>query len=148
MPLLDRALELDPSNAQAYAAKGASLILRGLFEEGVSALDAAVRISPKHPAVAFWLHQLGLGLQQLGRLDEARAALERARRYDADFLPAPLLLARILSDSGDVDGARELIEEVRAEHPDLEPETLKRHGLDFTDLTGGEAEEPADGSDA
>ncbi|PWE17183.1 hypothetical protein DDZ18_05660 [Marinicauda salina] len=136
LPLLDRALELDPSNAQAHAAKGASLILRGRFAEGVDELEAAVRISPKHPAVAFWLHQLGLGLQQLGRLDEARAALERARRYDADFLPAALLLARILSDSGETDAARELIAEVRADHPDLGPETLKRHGLDFSDLAG------------
>ena len=136
MPLLERALELDPSNAQASAAKGASLVLQGRHEEGVEALEAAIRISPKHPALAYWLQVLRLGLEKLGRQEEARAAFERARRYDPDVLPPLLLLARILSDAGDDADARELVAEARAAEPALDRETLARYGLDFAEPAG------------
>lgn len=42
----ERALSLDPNLAEAHAAKGAVLCIRGLFEEGLAACSTALKIDP------------------------------------------------------------------------------------------------------
>ena len=48
--LLRRALVLDPSNAQAHVALGASLVLFGRFDEGIQSMKFGMRSSSKDSA--------------------------------------------------------------------------------------------------
>ncbi len=55
--LLRRALELDPSNAQAHAALGAALLRLGkreVSEEGIEEMRYGIRISPRDNRLAVW----------------------------------------------------------------------------------------------
>ena len=106
---LERAAELDPSNAQAHAAYGWARIMQGKASEGVARMSAAIRISPQQPGLAFWMFGLSEGLKQLGDDDGAAATLERAIRCDPSFAPSYLSLAAIYNQRGDQDQAKKLL---------------------------------------
>ena len=116
---LERAVELDPSNAQAHAAFGWGRILQGRQEEGVALMNAAIRISPKQPGSAFWLFGMATGLQQLGKNEEAVATLEKAIRFDPTFAISYELLANIVEKQGNDRYAaqlRERVKKIRADY--------------------------------
>lgn len=116
---LQRAMDIDPSNAQALAAFGWARILQGRAEEGVPPMEAAVRISPRAPGLAFWLYGLGMGLETLGRTNDVRDVLERAIRFDPKFPPPYPFLAAVLLREGDKAQAADLMARAKKVHPDL-----------------------------
>lgn len=105
---LERAVEIDPSNAQAHAAYGWACILQDRLEEGIAKMSAAIRISPQHSGLAFWLFGLATGYQELGDIKAAKTTLERAIRFDPKFSKAYELLAAILAAEGDKKGSQRL----------------------------------------
>ena len=89
--MLRRAVELDPSNAQARAALGAALLQVGQ-EEGVEHMREGIRISPRDNRLAAWGALLARGLLRFGRTSEAIEAAETACRCDDKiFLPRGVL---------------------------------------------------------
>ncbi|MEE8361050.1 MAG: tetratricopeptide repeat protein, partial [Gemmatimonadales bacterium] len=82
----DRALELDPDLAGAYAARGMVLgwVARD-FDGGIEELRRAVEANPGYAKAHHWL---GISLVALGRLDEGLAELERA----AELEPLSLII--------------------------------------------------------
>jgi uncharacterized Ntn-hydrolase superfamily protein len=70
------------SRAYSLLARGGDLARDGRFEESAETLDQAARLAPDDPQVAFW-H--GLGLAGVGRVDEAREEMERARAANPRF---------------------------------------------------------------
>jgi tetratricopeptide (TPR) repeat protein len=81
---LQRALAIDPSNAQAHVALGASLGMQGLVEEGVACMRRGMRISPQDRRLGFWRWALGSLLLRGGQIEaalvEARASAGRDPR--------------------------------------------------------------------
>ena len=72
----DRALELDPDLAGAYAARGVALgWMARDFDGGIAELRRAIEANPGYAKAHHWL---GISLATLGRLDEGIAELERA----------------------------------------------------------------------
>ena len=72
----DRALELDPDLAGAYAARGMALGWVGRdFYGGIAELRRAIEANPGYAKAHHWL---GLALSALGRLEEGIAELELA----------------------------------------------------------------------
>ena len=84
------------------------------YEGALASLDAAFAIDDGY--VPAWLSR-GEWLRVLGRLEEARAAYERAADLDAGA-PATVGLARLLLDDNRFDEAAALLEPLNARSPD------------------------------
>jgi adenylate cyclase len=106
MEILERALELDPSNAQAHVAMGSTLALAGRFEEGIECMRHGMRISPRDMRLGFWGWALGVFLLRVGRLDEALQEARVARKRDPRFHLSPILEAATLVRQERLDEAR------------------------------------------
>ena len=111
---LRRIIELKPDYAHAYNALGYSLADRNLrLAEALQLIEKAHALAPDD---AFILDSLGWVHFRLGDLKLAREHLQRAyaARPDAEVA---VHLAEVLWTSGEHDGARKLLREVRAKEP-------------------------------
>jgi DNA-binding SARP family transcriptional activator/TolB-like protein len=92
-PLLERAVEENPDNPQAWAALGACRLGLARIEEGLQSLERGLRVSPWDYRRAVWLTLRSRGLLSLRRVDDAIEAARAAARSDAHFYPAWIALA-------------------------------------------------------
>jgi TolB-like protein len=113
LPLLERAIEENPNNAQAWAALGAAQLLRRQYEPAVESLQRGLRISPTDYRRSVWLTALTRALVKMGKLDQALAAAQEACRADAKFYPAQILLALVLAKLGNEAEAVKALAEAR-----------------------------------
>lgn len=111
---LRRIIELKPDYAHAYNALGYSLADRNLrLPEALQLIEKARELAPDD---AFILDSLGWVHFRMGDLKLAREHLQRA--YDArPDAEVAVHLAEVLWTSGEQDGARKLLREVRAKEP-------------------------------
>jgi len=119
LPLLERAIEENPNNAQAWAALGATHLLRRQYEPGVESLRRGLRISPTDYRRSVWLTALAGGLAHLKQFDEALAAAQGACRADSKFYPAQIVLAMVLTKLGREAEAVKALTEARRIRPRL-----------------------------
>jgi TolB-like protein/Flp pilus assembly protein TadD len=124
--LLLRALELDPSNAQAYIAFGATEVRRGRFEEGIKSLKFGIRSSPKDLRLTFWSMLLADGLRRAGRLEEALDVATKASRRDGRLYGARVVAACALMQLNRPDEARHMLSDARRIRPALSLDEIKR----------------------
>lgn len=111
---LRRIIELKPDYAHAYNALGYSLADRNLrLPEALQLIEKARQLAPDD---AFILDSLGWVHFRLGDLNLARQHLQRAYDVRPDAEVA-VHLAEVLWSSGNQDGARKLLREVRAKEP-------------------------------
>lgn len=120
VPLLERAIEENPNNAQAWAALGAAQLLRRQYKPSVESLQRGLRISPTDYRRSVWLTALARALIRIGQLDQALDAARSACRADAKFYPAQILLAVILTKLGKEVEAVKALTEARRIRPRLE----------------------------
>jgi TolB-like protein len=119
IPLLEKAIELDASNAQARAALGAALIVSGELEPGIAALAEAVKISPKDPGLAMWATILALGAGYTGDIEHAEEWAKLAYKADSRFFPGLVVLAWLQAARGQREDAQTLLSEAARLYPDL-----------------------------
>lgn len=123
--MLRRAVELDPSNAQAIAALGAALLQIGEVA-GIEYMRHGVRISPCDNRLAAWGALLARGLLNFQRIDEAiEAATAACRCDDKIFLPR-VVLAIAQMAAGDRDQARLALDDARRIRPRLNVDDISR----------------------
>jgi tetratricopeptide (TPR) repeat protein len=94
---LNRALALDPNNAEAHYVFGIFLLTLRRFDEAITELrrrETLDPLSPMNPAT------LGLCLTHAGRYDEAASALKRALELEPTFVVAHHNLAWLDDASG------------------------------------------------
>jgi adenylate cyclase len=117
--ILQQAVELDPSNAQAQVALGAALALSGDLDGGIARMRHGIKLSPRDRRLAFWRWLLGVFLMRARRpgeaLDEARLA---ARRDPRLFLP-PVLETLAHTALGEIDAAKASLTSARRLRPEL-----------------------------
>lgn len=126
VPLLERAIEENPNNAQAWAALGATRLLQMQFEPAVEALRHGLRTSPTDYRRSVWLTALASALVRLKRLDEALDAARSACRSDAKYYPARIVLAMVLSKLDQKDDAAKALADARRIRPQLTPAEMRR----------------------
>ncbi|HEU5171015.1 MAG TPA: protein kinase [Gemmatimonadales bacterium] len=120
-----KALELDPASAEAHAARGHALSLRGRFGEARVAFEAALRIAPK----LFEAHYFfGRACFLQGLREEAARHFEDAARVRPEDFQSRNLLASVLQGldrDEDAKAARREALQVIERHLELYPDDAR-----------------------
>ena len=77
-----RAIALDPNDADSYIALAATLSLAGNADEALEWVERAMRLNPHYPA--YYLYQLGLARFAMGEFAQAAISLEKATALNPD----------------------------------------------------------------
>jgi adenylate cyclase len=117
--ILQQAVELDPSNAQAHVALGATLGLLGELDEGVARMRHGIRLSPRDRRLGFWGWALGLFLMRARRPLEAYEEVKLASRRDPRLFLLPVLESFVHSTLGRSDLAKASLAAARRLRPEL-----------------------------
>lgn len=123
--MMRRAVELDPSNAQAHAALGSALLHIGEIE-GIEEMRYGMRISPRDNRLAAWGTMLARALLSFGKVEEAIEAAEHACRCDDKIFLPRLVLAVAQSTAGNIDAARAALDDARRIRPRLSVNDVAR----------------------
>lgn len=129
---LSRLLELDPQDADAYAARGRAQAAIGRFDAAVGDLRRALEVSPQNPVP---LLDLARVLLTQDRLDEARAAIDLAKRQLPDEPGLRLISGDYAARAGDVQLARSELEAAIAMADEGSPIQARARAL-LAQLTG------------
>ncbi|HEY7552751.1 MAG TPA: tetratricopeptide repeat protein [Hyphomicrobiaceae bacterium] len=130
----DRALEINPSHAPAYAGKGRALINLHRYEEALQLIRYAQRLNADTSIVTVWQLWAGWAELELGHLDAARAAFNEAiaARPHGPYVHASLAALHALT--GEWQEAHRHVAELRKLTPGLTDQqrlvefSLARHG--------------------
>jgi tetratricopeptide (TPR) repeat protein len=106
---------IGPPLAQAYAEIAAAYVRAGFRDIAAVALYDATQVDPGDSR---WWYLRGIVARDLKQTAEARADFEAALALDQVYLPIVYRLADTLSDAGDLDAARKLLDKTAREHPD------------------------------
>ena len=125
---VDRALALNPSDSEAYSARGGTLLWMGRTAEAIESIETGLTLDPNpFPWVYF---DLGLGYYLDGRYDDAVRLIERgATRYPSYPFITPLLAAAYAELHRDADAAQATATTMR-QNPYFDPVT---YGSRLTD---------------
>ena len=94
IPLLKRAIDLNPNNGHAWAALGSAQLILGKSSDAVDNLKHSVAISPMDARLSVWLAILALAHLQTGDLEAAkRVAVEGCQFDDRAYMPRVALAA-------------------------------------------------------
>ena len=117
--LLDKSIEQDPSNAQAWAALGAALLTNRQPELAIEKLEYGLRISPLDNRLAVWGSIYALALGFVGRLDDAVEQARLACRRDDRLHNSRVVLAALLIANGRLEEAGLALGEAKRIRPEL-----------------------------
>jgi len=88
VPILKRAIELNPNNGQAQASLGSAELMMGNFDSAIKFLANGIRISPADGRIAVWGALLSLAYLQKGCFDMALDAAQLGTQHDEkNYLP-------------------------------------------------------------
>ncbi|SEC69440.1 adenylate cyclase [Rhizobiales bacterium GAS188] len=118
--ILERAIENDPSNAQAWVALGTSLcFLEKSGDVGLEKLRHGMRLSPRDHRLGFWGTFYALALARHRRLTEAHEEVRAACRRDPQFYVARIVLAFTAAGLGSKEEAIAALREAQRLRPRL-----------------------------
>ena len=124
--ILERAIENDPSNAQAWVALGTSLcFLQNMGDVGLEKLRHGMRLSPRDHRLGFWGTFYALALARHRRLAEAHEEARAACRRDPEFYAARIVLAFTAAGLGRKEEATAALREAGRLRPRLSLEEIQ-----------------------
>lgn len=112
-----RAIELEPQNTRAYMAYIAALRSQSRWGDAFDAQQQLVKIQPNNPLNYVNLASLAT---QLGEIQVARTALQKAIALDPDGIPAQNSLVRLHMALGEVAEAEQIANNILQQHPSVE----------------------------
>jgi tetratricopeptide (TPR) repeat protein len=117
---LRKAIELDPSFAQAYYALAMALGTGGHPDAALHQIEMAMRLSPQDPYFGQFLVRQAEAFLFLGRLEEAVEAAERSLREPNVQWSRWAILAAAQAHLGRLQEARDSIDALNALRPDVD----------------------------
>ncbi|MEZ5967508.1 MAG: hypothetical protein R3C00_00375 [Hyphomonas sp.] len=132
----ERAISLDPENAEAHASLGSLLIYSGDLIKGAAEIDNAVELAPDNAAV---LDSAAQSLFALGYLDEARSLAQRAVDNDPLVAIYHNTLGYTTATSGLVKGLPDSFGEALrqfAKAREIDPDMVYGYGNAYRNLIG------------
>lgn len=123
--MMRRAVELNPSNAQALSGLGAAKLQLGEID-GVEVMRHGIRVSPRDNRLAVWGALLARGLLSLGKVEEAIEAADHACRSDDKIFLPRIVLAVAQNTANNPDAARAALKDARRIRPHLSVNDIAR----------------------
>ena len=120
IPIIEKAIEIDATNAQAFAALGASKIVTLDVDNGVKDLEHAIKLSPANAGSAVWKTILSIGQAILGNHTRALEMARQACKDDPRYYPGFIALAIVLAQEGRKEEAQIAMNEAQRILPDLD----------------------------
>lgn len=120
-----RAVELDPSLADAHTSRGQALVLRGAYDEAIDEFETAIALDPRSFNAHFLYARL---LWTLGRGEAALAHCERAAAIRPDDYQTPTMLLQVyyaLGRESDRHNAALRTEELTRKRLELRPDDVR-----------------------
>lgn len=121
LPILRNAVEINPANAQAWAALGSACLLTQRVEEGIRHLTQGINISPLDSRLSIWSAMLALGLMQSRDLEGALRQGELASQRDHRSHIPRVVVAGIQLLRHEPELARQAMTDAYRIKPDLAP---------------------------
>ena len=115
MPMIEKALKIDPESAEAFAALGLARWQIGQRDAGESALRQAIKLNEDYIPAYLWLGGL---LGDLGRLPEESQILQQAMAIDPLNELLAINYAGNLSTRGDYEAGKDLLQGLISLRPD------------------------------
>ena len=106
----ERALSLDPSDADAYAGLSYNYLNVGQFEKSLEFFDKTIRLSPLDPALVFWYDGKASALFGLKQYDQAIDWARRSVAINPDYPFGHLHLVAAFALTGHEAEAREALQ--------------------------------------
>jgi adenylate cyclase len=136
--ILRQAVEIDPSNAQAEVALGATLAMMGDLDAGIVRMRHGIRLSPRDRRLAFWGWALGGFLLRASRPEEALEEARIAARRDPRLYLPPILEAVAQAALGRTELARGALMSAKRLRPQLTQQEIERsHGRRAAKILSG-----------
>jgi TolB-like protein len=114
-----RAVDLNPNSAAARGGLGHCLAFAGYDREAIEHAENAIRLSPLDPDMAIFLGGIAVAHYCAGRYMEAARCAEEQLRVRPGFHGGQRLRCASLAQAGRIDEAREFLDLVRGEQPQL-----------------------------
>ncbi|TVO77878.1 winged helix-turn-helix domain-containing tetratricopeptide repeat protein [Sedimenticola selenatireducens] len=119
LPILKNAVELNPNNAQAWAALGSACLIDNNPELAVTYLTRGIDMSPLDNRLAVWEALLALALMLTHELEAAQARAELACQRDDRTYLSRVVLAAVLLCRRMPEAAQQALAEAYRIKPDL-----------------------------
>jgi tetratricopeptide (TPR) repeat protein len=120
----ERAIALDPNNADGYGNLGNILPFAGRPKEGIELIEKAMRLNPHYPPL--YLLNLGFAYRETGRYEEALAPLKKVLTLNPNFAAAHWNLAACYAELGRLEEARAEVAEGLRLNPNASLEVVKQ----------------------
>ncbi|MDJ0958015.1 MAG: adenylate/guanylate cyclase domain-containing protein [Arenicellales bacterium] len=118
----NRALELNPNDAESFDALGAVMLYTGEIKAAIEAQETAFRFSPNQPPRSF-VH-LGLAYYLAGRYDDTIRTMEQSLGKNPDLVVHHVILAAAHGQAGHLEDAAQAATKVRRLHPFFEVDSF------------------------
>jgi adenylate cyclase len=129
-------LAIDPNFARLYLARAMAEIPLGRFEDAISDVHKAMRLSPRDPEVGWWHNLLATAKFGVGNyqeaVDDAKKAIDGGFRYVWPYAT----LASAYAAQGQVDDAKSAVAEARRLNPKLTVKWFAPFGMPDLYLEG------------
>jgi len=123
---IQRSLEIDPSNAQAYVARGAVHEMMGKGAAAIDEMRYGMRISPRDKRLGFWRWILGRVLLRARRPEEALQEARVSAARDPKLYLSRVLEAGALQDLGRTAEAADALARARYLRPKMTFDEIRR----------------------
>jgi len=107
----ERAIALDPNDADAYVALAGALSFDGRPDEALLRVERAMRLNPHYPPV--YLYELGMAQFGMAQFEQAAASLEKASALNPDDRLSHWLLLATYGHLGRSEDAARVFEHVQ-----------------------------------
>ena len=130
-------LAIKPDDPPLYRARGNAELVLGRYEQAISDVEHAMRLSPRDPRIGLWLVALGDAELGLGRVDAAIDKYHKAINVGWRAYQPYRSLAAAYALEGKMEEAASALAEARRINPELTLKWQQTHSMNMPPLLEG-----------